>query len=165
MDMMAMVSSMLAMQAAGTQQQIQTSIIKQNADAEKSAVQTLLGTGQSRPRRRRQSQYCGLKILNVVGQVGALRRLEPCGPAVPSSFETRFALLRMRSDTRLALNRLKPRLCRLHRGLDQLDGVVAGPFGGTGKVGDLAALAVDQHRGRHAQRLAYALKILKNLGF
>ena len=44
MDMMAMVSSMLAMQSAGTQQQIQTSIIKQNADAEKAAVQTLLGT-------------------------------------------------------------------------------------------------------------------------
>ena len=43
MDMMAMVSSMLSMQAAGTQQQIQTSIIKQNADAEKFAVQTLLG--------------------------------------------------------------------------------------------------------------------------
>ncbi len=43
MDMMAMVSSMLAMQAVGTQQQIQTSIIKQNADAEKAAVQTLLG--------------------------------------------------------------------------------------------------------------------------
>ena len=42
MDMMAMVSSMLAMQA-GLQQQIQTSIIKQNNDAEKSAVQTLLG--------------------------------------------------------------------------------------------------------------------------
>ena len=33
MDMMAMVSSMLAMRSAGTQQQIQTSIIKQNADA------------------------------------------------------------------------------------------------------------------------------------
>ena len=44
MDMMAVVSSMLAMQAAGTQQQIQTSIIKQNNDAEKAAVQTLLGT-------------------------------------------------------------------------------------------------------------------------
>ena len=43
MDMMAMVSSMLAMKAAGTQQHIQTSIIKQNADAEKFAVQTLLG--------------------------------------------------------------------------------------------------------------------------
>ena len=43
MDMMALVSSMLAMQAGGLQQQIQTSIIKQNADAEKSAVLTLLG--------------------------------------------------------------------------------------------------------------------------
>lgn len=43
MDTMAMVSSMLAMQSAGMQQQIQTSIIKQNADAEKSAVLTLLG--------------------------------------------------------------------------------------------------------------------------
>jgi hypothetical protein len=43
MDTMAMVSSMLAMQAGGLQQQIQTSIIKQNNDAEKAAVQTLLG--------------------------------------------------------------------------------------------------------------------------
>ena len=44
MDMMAMVSSILSMQAAGTQQQIQTSIIKQNADAERASVLTLLGT-------------------------------------------------------------------------------------------------------------------------
>ena len=43
MDMMAMVTSMLAMKAAGTQSQIQASIIKSNADAEKFAVQTLLG--------------------------------------------------------------------------------------------------------------------------
>jgi hypothetical protein len=43
MDMMAMVSSLLAMQAGGLQSQIQTSIIKQNNDAEKFAVQTLLG--------------------------------------------------------------------------------------------------------------------------
>ena len=49
MDMMAVVSSMLAMQAAGTQQQIQTSIIKQNMDAEKAAVQTLLGTANLGP--------------------------------------------------------------------------------------------------------------------
>jgi DNA polymerase II small subunit/DNA polymerase delta subunit B len=49
MDTMAIVSSMLAMQSAGTQQQIQTSIIKQNADAEKSAVQTLLGTANLAP--------------------------------------------------------------------------------------------------------------------
>ena len=43
MDMMAMVSSMLAMKAGGTQSQIQASIIKSNADAEKFAVKTLLG--------------------------------------------------------------------------------------------------------------------------
>ena len=48
MDMMAMVSSMLAMQQGGMQQQIQTSLIKQNNDAEKFAVQTLLG-GQASP--------------------------------------------------------------------------------------------------------------------
>ena len=44
MDVMALVSSMMAMKQAGTQQQIQASFIKQNADAEKAAVQTLLGT-------------------------------------------------------------------------------------------------------------------------
>jgi Putative motility protein len=43
MDMMAMVSSMLAMQAGSLQQQISTTLIKKNADAEKFAVQTLLG--------------------------------------------------------------------------------------------------------------------------
>lgn len=43
MDMMSMVSSILAMQAANTQTQVATSILKSNADAEKSAVQTLLG--------------------------------------------------------------------------------------------------------------------------
>jgi hypothetical protein len=47
MDMMAMVSSMLAMQAAGTQMQVAASFIKSNADAEKSAVLTLLGAGQN----------------------------------------------------------------------------------------------------------------------
>jgi hypothetical protein len=43
MDMMAMVSSLLSAQAANTQMQVQTSIMKSNADAEKSAVMTLLG--------------------------------------------------------------------------------------------------------------------------
>jgi hypothetical protein len=38
-----MVSSILAAQAGNVQQQIATSIIKSNADAEKFAVQTLLG--------------------------------------------------------------------------------------------------------------------------
>ena len=45
MDMMAMVSSALAMQAGNTQMQVATSIIKSNNDAEKFAVQTLLGGG------------------------------------------------------------------------------------------------------------------------
>ena len=49
MDMLAMVSIIMAMKAAGTQQQIQTSIIKQNLDAEKAAVQTLLGTANLAP--------------------------------------------------------------------------------------------------------------------
>lgn len=46
MDMMAMVSGILAMQAGNTQSQIGASIIKSNADAEKSAVLTLLGAAQ-----------------------------------------------------------------------------------------------------------------------
>ena len=49
MDMMAMVSSMLAMKASGTQMQVAASFMKQNADAEKSAVLTLLGAGQNSP--------------------------------------------------------------------------------------------------------------------
>ena len=47
MDMMAMVSSMLTMKAAGTQTQIAATFMKQNADAEKSAVMTRLGAGQN----------------------------------------------------------------------------------------------------------------------
>ena len=43
MDMMAMVSSLLAAKAGNTQMQVQASIMKSNADAEKFAVQTLLG--------------------------------------------------------------------------------------------------------------------------
>jgi hypothetical protein len=45
MDMMSMVSSILAAQAGNTQMQVATAIMKSNADAEKSAVQTLLGAG------------------------------------------------------------------------------------------------------------------------
>ena len=48
MYMMSMVSSVLAAQAGNLQTQIATSIMKSNADAEKSAVQTLLG-GQTAP--------------------------------------------------------------------------------------------------------------------
>ena len=43
MDMMAMVSSMLSMQAQNTQGSIAATMMKNNADAEKFAVQTLLG--------------------------------------------------------------------------------------------------------------------------
>jgi hypothetical protein len=43
MDMMAMVSSMLATQAGNVHGQIAATIMKNNADAEKFAVQTLLG--------------------------------------------------------------------------------------------------------------------------
>ncbi len=43
MDMMAIVSSMMMQQAGNLQQQIATSMIKKNADAERSNVLTLLG--------------------------------------------------------------------------------------------------------------------------
>ena len=48
MDLTALVSSALALQAGNTQLQVATSIIKSNNDAEKFAVQTLLG-GQGAP--------------------------------------------------------------------------------------------------------------------
>jgi hypothetical protein len=44
---MALVASALAMKAAGTQQQIATSIIKSNADMERSTVMTLLEGAQA----------------------------------------------------------------------------------------------------------------------
>ena len=43
---MALVASALAMKAAGTQQQISTSIMKSNADMEKNTVLALLGGAQ-----------------------------------------------------------------------------------------------------------------------
>ncbi|WP_371423779.1 putative motility protein [Tardiphaga sp.] len=43
---MALVASALAMKAAGTQQQISTSLLKSNADMEKNTVLTLLGGAQ-----------------------------------------------------------------------------------------------------------------------
>ena len=46
MDLMSIVSAMLAAQAGNTRSQIATAIIKSNADAEKSVVQTLLGGAQ-----------------------------------------------------------------------------------------------------------------------
>jgi hypothetical protein len=47
MDMMSMVSSLLSAQAGNTQMQVAATMMKSNADAEKSAVMTLLGTGQN----------------------------------------------------------------------------------------------------------------------
>lgn len=47
MDTMAMVSTMLASQQGALQSNISATLIKQNADAEKSAVLTLLGAGQA----------------------------------------------------------------------------------------------------------------------
>jgi Putative motility protein len=43
MDMMSMISSILAAQAGNVQMQVATSILKSSADAERFAVQTLLG--------------------------------------------------------------------------------------------------------------------------
>jgi hypothetical protein len=47
MDMMSMVTAMMAMKAGGTQMQVATTLMKNNADAEKSAVMTLLGGAQA----------------------------------------------------------------------------------------------------------------------
>jgi hypothetical protein len=46
MDMMSMVTGLLAAQAGKVQMQVAATIMKSNADAEKSAVQTLLGAAQ-----------------------------------------------------------------------------------------------------------------------
>ena len=47
MDMMSMVTSLLAAKAGNTQMQVATTIMKSNADAEKSTVLTLLGADQN----------------------------------------------------------------------------------------------------------------------
>ena len=46
MDMMSLVSSLLAAQSGGVQMQVAATMMKSNADAEKSAVLTLLGAAQ-----------------------------------------------------------------------------------------------------------------------
>jgi hypothetical protein len=48
MDMMAMVSGLLAAQAGKTQMQVAATLLKSNADSEKSAVLTLLGAAQQK---------------------------------------------------------------------------------------------------------------------
>ncbi|OKO80568.1 hypothetical protein AC629_27370 [Bradyrhizobium sp. NAS80.1] len=49
MDMMAMVSTMLAAQQGALQSNIAATLMKQNLDMEKSTVLTLLGAGQQAP--------------------------------------------------------------------------------------------------------------------
>jgi hypothetical protein len=49
MDMMAMVSTMLAAQQGALQSNIAATLMKQNMDMEKSTVLTLLGAGQQAP--------------------------------------------------------------------------------------------------------------------
>lgn len=49
MDMMSIVSSMMAMQAANTQQQIATSVMKQSIDSEKSVLQLLQPAANNAP--------------------------------------------------------------------------------------------------------------------
>jgi hypothetical protein len=43
MDVASLAASLIAMQAGNTQQQVATSVLKSNLDAEKSSVLTLLG--------------------------------------------------------------------------------------------------------------------------
>ena len=45
MDITSLVSGLLGAQAGNTQLQVATTLLKSDADAEKSAVQTLLGAG------------------------------------------------------------------------------------------------------------------------
>jgi hypothetical protein len=59
MDMMSMVSSILAAQAGNTQSQVAATIMKSNADAEKSTVLTLLGAAQQ-----------GMSLANVGAGIG-----------------------------------------------------------------------------------------------
>ena len=49
MDLMSVVSSMMAMQAANTQQQIATSVLKQNIDSQKSVLQLLAPAANNPP--------------------------------------------------------------------------------------------------------------------
>jgi hypothetical protein len=45
MDVASLAASLLAMQAGNTQQQVATSVLKSNIDAERSSVLTILGSG------------------------------------------------------------------------------------------------------------------------
>ena len=49
MDLMSIVSSVMAMKSAGTQQQIATSVMKQNIDSERSVLQLLQPAANTAP--------------------------------------------------------------------------------------------------------------------
>ena len=49
MDLMSIVSSMMAMKSAGTKQQIATSVMKQNIDSERSVLQLLQPAANNAP--------------------------------------------------------------------------------------------------------------------
>jgi Putative motility protein len=57
---MSLVSGILAAQAGNLQMQVATTVLKSNMDAEKSAVMTLLGTGQQN----------ASSLANVAGGIG-----------------------------------------------------------------------------------------------
>ena len=123
--------------------------------------------GQPRPRRWRQPQYRGLRespqllpdphgeeARSAVSGRSFASPGEPYGPARAIHPSRRRCaapqdeVYHLRSGRERApptFGPLKPRLCRLHRGLDQLDRVVAGPFSGTGQIGDFAALAIHEY--------------------
>jgi len=60
MDMMSMVTSLLAAKSGGVQMKVAAPIMKSNADAEKSAVLTLLGA----------AQQSALSLANVGAGIG-----------------------------------------------------------------------------------------------
>src|SRR5882724_4477866 len=80
MDMMAMVTSLLAAKSGGVQMQVAAAIMKSNADAEKFAVQTLLGAGASSlcQCRRRASAAISIFRLKSPSSVITLRGEDSC---------------------------------------------------------------------------------------
>ena len=158
---MSLVTAALGAQTGALQAKVAaTHSRNQTVDAEKSSVLTLLGDRAVRARsspanRRRRLAAISIFRPNSPSSWMVLKdqtRKPEIGTSLPD---------RLRSSHRPGMTRV----LRRNRRRDQLDRVVAGPFRRTRNGGDFAALAVDQHRSRHPQRPAYALKVLKNLGF
>src|SRR5882762_7737216 len=92
----------------------------------------------------------------------------PAGSAArPSAASTTIAATSRsrRGDWSRSTDSYEFLVCRFDGRRNQLDGILAIPFRRSGNGGDLASLAIDQHRGRHPQRPADGFKILKNLRF